>query len=135
MQYWILKTEPKTYSFEDLLSEKSTSWDGIRNYQARNNLRSMRVGDECLIYHSVGPKEIVGLASVSKEAYPDPTSSEQAWIAVDINAIKSLTKHIKLAALKIHPKLQNMSLVKQGRLSVCPINQTEFDAIMQLSEN
>lgn len=126
MQYWILKTEPSTYSFDDLLRDKSTVWDGVRNYQARNNLKSMHIGDQCLIYHSVGPKELVGIAEVTHVAFQDPTTSDDRWVAVKIKPVCSLKHPITLAALKDHPVLANLSLVRQGRLSVCPVTAKEW---------
>jgi len=127
--YWILKSEPEAYSFDDLIKDGQTRWDGVRNYQARNNLKNMKIGDECFIYHSVGPKEIVGSAKVVKEAYPDPTTKDANWVCVDIKPLNKLKKPVTLAMLKEHPVLQNISLVKQSRLSVCPISKTEWDLI------
>ncbi len=132
MNYWILKSEPTAYSFEDLIKDGHTMWNGVRNYQARNNLKSMKVGDLCFIYHSVGPKEIVGSAVVIKEAYPDPTSPDLNWVAVDIKFDKQLKKPVTLQQLKIHPELPGLSLVKQSRLSVCPISKSEWNIIYQL---
>lgn len=133
MQYWILKTEPSAYSFENLLKDKKTNWDGVRNYQARNNLASMKVGDLCYIYHSVGPKEIVGVAEVTKTAFPDTTTDEPGWLAVEIKPVKQLKNPVHLEQLKTHPALKNLSLVKQSRLSVCPIDADEWKTIEKIS--
>lgn len=132
MNYWILKSEPTAYSFDDLIKDGHTMWNGVRNYQARNNLKSMKTGDMCLIYHSVGPKEIVGSASVIKEAYPDPTTADLNWVAVDIKFDKKLKTPVTLQQLKNHHKLNDLSLVKQSRLSVCPIRKSDWDIIQQL---
>ena len=130
--YWILKTEPSAYAYTDLERDGHTRWDGVRNYQARNNLKAMKVGDLCLIYESVGPKEIVGTASVIKEAYPDP--KDMAWVCVDIKLGKRFKKSISLAELKEHPILKNISLVKQSRLSVCPISEEDWSQIAKISD-
>jgi len=132
MAYWILKTEPSTYSLENLKKDKSTFWDGVRNYQARNNLKAMKKGDECMIYHSVGPKEIVGTAKVIKTAYPDP--KEPDWVNVDLAFESELKKPVHLSQLKEHATLKDISLVKQGRLSVCPITKADWDAILKLTK-
>lgn len=133
MQYWILKTEPTTYSLDNLKKDKKTAWDGVRNYQARNNLAAMKKGDRCMIYHSVGPKEIVGTARVEKTAYPDPKAGDPRWVCVDIAYDSTFNTPVTLARLKAHPKLAEISLVRQGRLSVCPISKADWDAIMDLS--
>ena len=131
MAYWILKTEPGTYSLENLKKDEWTFWDGVRNYQARNNLKAMKKGDHCMIYHSVGPKEIVGTAKVIKPAYADPKAVE--WVNVDLEYESELKKPVKLAELKEHETLKDISLVRQGRLSVCPITKDDWDAIMKLA--
>ena len=132
MNYWILKTEPSAYSYEDLERDGQTRWDGVRNYQARNNLSQMRFGDHCLIYHSMGPKEIVGAAVIAATAYPDPKDNN--WVVVDIKAAKRLGKPVTLSDLKAHPKLKHISLVKQTRLSVCPITKEDWDLIWSLGK-
>ena len=132
MQYWILKTEPNTYSYDDLVKDKKTFWDGIRNYQARNNLKLMKKGDLCLIYHSVGPKEIVGIAKVVKEFYQDPSTTDDRWVVVDIKAEKKLKKPLHLEVMKNHPTLKDIILVKQSRLSVSPIEEREYKEIIKL---
>lgn len=131
--YWILKTEPSCYSFSDLTRDKKTSWDGVRNYQARNNLRSMKKGDLALIYHSVGPRDLVGIVTVTKEAFPDDTALDGDWVAVEVKPLKKLNQPVNLAVLKADPRLKNLSLVKQGRLSVCPVEKKEWDAILELA--
>lgn len=130
--YWILKTEPGAYSYADLEREGQTRWDGVRNYQARNNLKAMKTGDLCLIYESVGPKELVGTAHVIREAYPDP--QDPAWVCVDIKLGKRVKKPISLAKLKGHPVLKNISFVKQSRLSVCPISKEDWALIAKISD-
>ncbi len=132
MAHWIIKTEPNTYSIENLMRDKITSWDGVRNYQARNNLLAMKIGDLALVYHSVGPKELVGVAKVVKTAYPDASATEGAWVAVDVAFQELLKRPIKLSELKSIPELAAMSLVRQGRLSVCPLTKREWDIIFDL---
>ena len=127
MAYWLLKTEPGDYCWDDLIRDKGTLWDGVRNYQARNNLREMKKGDLCFIYHSVGPKEIVGIARVTKEAYQDPTTADEAWVCVDIKPAKRLKKPVHLSDIKADKVLSQMALVKNSRLSVCPVSKKEWD--------
>jgi len=134
MAYWIIKTEPGTYSFNDLERDKKTSWDGVRNYQARNNLKLMRVGDLALVYHSVGPKELVGIAEVTKTAYPDPTADDDAWVAVDVKFDRWLKHPVKLSRIKEERELFDLALVKQGRLSVCPVSVKEWRILLKMSE-
>lgn len=134
---WILKTEPEAYSWEDLVRDQGTFWSGVRNYTARNNLKAMKRGERCFIYHSVGPKEIVGIAEVVKEHYPDPTMEpdelKKGWVVVDIKAKEQLTQPVTLAQLKAHKQLAGMILVKQSRLSVCPISAAEARSILALA--
>lgn len=132
MKYWLLKTEPNCYSFDDLVRDRQTHWDGVRNYQARNNLKSMKKGDLCFIYHSVGPREIVGTARVVKEHYPDPTTDDPAWVVVDVEPIKKLQHPISLAIIKNDPALQHMQLIKQSRLSVCPVTMAEWEHLHEI---
>ena len=134
MNYWLIKQEPDKYSFDDLLKDKKTMWDGVRNYQARNNLREMRNGDFVLFYHSVKQKEVVGVCEVVKEHYPDPTADDDKWLAVDIKAKHKLSKPVSLEQIKSDDRLQNIALIKQSRLSVLPLNKEEFDIILELSE-
>lgn len=132
--YWLLKTEPGTYSYDDLIRDGSTFWDGVRNFQARNNLKAIKKGDKAFIYHSVGPKEIVGMASVSKEYYPDPTDKTGAWVVVDIKPQKKFKTPVHLETIKTDKILQETALVKQSRLSVMPITPKQADRILELSK-
>lgn len=133
MNYWLVKSEPFKYSWEQFVSDKKTFWDGVRNYAARNNLRAMRKGDLVLFYHSNEGLEIVGIAEVIKEAYQDPTTHEAAWVAVDLKPKKRLKKSITLAEIKEDSLLKNMQLVKLQRLSVSVVSEVEFDRVLQLS--
>jgi predicted RNA-binding protein with PUA-like domain len=130
--YWLVKQEPSTYSFERLVREKRTCWDGVRNFQARNNLAKMRVGERVLFYHSGDSKEVVGIAEVARNAYPDPSATEPRWVAVDLAAVRKLKKPVTLAQIKDSPALRDIPLVRQSRLSVMPLTAAEFDAIMKL---
>lgn len=132
MQHWLLKSEPYKYSWEHLEKDKTTFWDGVRNFQARNNLKAMKKGDYALFYHSNEGKEIVGITQISKEAYQDPTTEDTNWVVVELVPVCKLENPISLETIKSHPKLQNMALVKQSRLSVCPVTADEFDIICQL---
>lgn len=134
MNYWLLKTEPETYSYDDLVKKGRDHWDGVRNYTARNNLREMKPGDLCLIYHSVGPKDIVGLAEVVSESYPDPTTEDDRWVVVDIVPKQKFPKSLTLQQIKGDELLSGMELVRQSRLSVAPVRPAEFDRVLQLCE-
>ena len=135
MHYWILKSEPGEYSFEDLVRDGKTRWDGVRNYQARNNLKSMQKGDQVLIYHSVSEKALVGIAAVSQEAYPDPSDNPKGdWVVVDIEPVRALKRRISLAEIKATTELQELPLIRQSRLSVIPVNATLFKFLLNLSE-
>lgn len=134
MKYWLIKSEPDSYSFSKLKSDKTTYWDGVRNYQARNNLRDMRLGDLCLFYHSNEGKEIVGLAKVVRESYQDPTTEESAWLVVDVAFENEFKNPVSLERIKKVPELENMVLVKNSRLSVQPVLESEFQLIVALSE-
>ena len=129
MRYWLIKSEP----WNDLLRDKKTFWDGVRNHQARNNLKSMVLGDICLFYHSNEGLEIVGVAEVVKEWYPDPTSDGDQWVVVDVAPKKTLKHPVALKVVKNDARLQNIALVRQGRLSVMPITLDEFNVIMELA--
>jgi predicted RNA-binding protein with PUA-like domain len=129
---WLVKQEPEAYSWDDLVRDGGTEWTGVRNFQARNNLRQMKAGDSVLFYHSGQQKSVVGIASVAKSAYPDPTAKEPEWVAVDIKAVKPLRKAVSLATIKAQPELSDMLLVRQSRLSVMPVTKEEFDAIVKL---
>jgi predicted RNA-binding protein with PUA-like domain len=134
MNYWLVKSEPYKYSWEQFEKDKQTVWDGVRNYAARNNLRAMKKGDLVFWYHSNEGLEIVGIAKVSKEFYPDPTATEGDWSVVELKPFKKLKKPVTLAQIKADKKLQQMDLVRLGRLSVGTIKQTEFDHILALAE-
>lgn len=133
MNYWLMKTEPGTYSWDDLTKDKKTTWDGVRNFQARNNLNAMKNGDRAFIYHSMSDKSIIGIAKIVKAGYPDPKDKD--WVVVDIAPEKKLKKPISLADVKANKKLQNMVLVKNSRLSVQPVREEEFDIILMMSED
>lgn len=130
---FLVKSEPFVYSFDQLLADKKTSWDGVRNYEARNTMRAMKKGDTLLYYHSNEGKEIVGIARVSKEAYQDPTTDED-WSAVEIAPVKKLKRPVTLATIKAHPLLSKMALVKKSRISVVPVTAAELAAVLKLAE-
>jgi predicted RNA-binding protein with PUA-like domain len=132
MNYWLIKSEPSAYSWEQFKKDKKTAWTGVRNYAARNNLRSMKKGDLCLFYHSNEGLCIVGIAKVIKEAYQDPTTKEEAWVCVDVEPYKALKKYPTLAELKADPLLKDMQFVKLGRLSVSVVKKEEFDKVCLL---
>lgn len=134
MSYWLVKSEPDTYSFEQLLADKRTRWDGVRNYQARNNLRAMKAGDLCLFYHSNIGLEVVGIARVAREHYPDPAAEKGDWSAVDLEPVKPLKRPVPLTEIKAHPALQQFGLVRNGRLSVMPATFDEFSTIIALGQ-
>lgn len=131
--YWLVKSEPFKYSWDQFEKDKQTMWDGVRNYAARNNLRAMKAGEEVLYYHSNEGLEIVGIARVAKEAYPDPTTQEEAWVAVDLKPYKKLKKPVPLHAIKKDPRLANMALIRLGRLSVQPVTEEEYRIILELA--
>src|SRR5438067_11438158 len=128
--YWLVKSEPASYSWDDLVAEGKTSWTGVRNFTARNNLRSMRVGDEVLFYHSVSDKAVVGIAKVVRDAYPDPTAKEGDWTTVDLAPIKPLRHPVTLDQIKARRPFKNISLVRQSRLSVHALTGPEFREIL-----
>jgi predicted RNA-binding protein with PUA-like domain len=132
MNYWLIKQEPEKYSFADLLRDGATDWTGVRNFQARNNLQAMKIGDQILFYHSVSEKAIVGLAEVSRERFPDPT--DEKWIAVEIKPIEKFAKPLALDDIKSEKSLENIALIKQSRLSVMPLAKNEFNKILELSK-
>jgi predicted RNA-binding protein with PUA-like domain len=133
MAYWLVKSEPSTYSWEQLQKDKQTTWDGVRNYAARNHLRAMKKGDEVFFYHSNEGLAIVGIAKVAKEAYQDPTTDEEAWVVVDLKPHKALKKPVALDVIKKDKRLSNMALVRIGRLSVQPVTDEEYKVIMELA--
>ena len=131
MKYWLVKSEPHKYSWDDLQKDGGTYWDGVRNYQARNNLRAMQVGDLVLYYHSNEGLAVVGVARVTKEAYQDPTTADERWSVVDIEPVETLAAPITLSDMKQDKKLQDMVLIKQSRLSVMPVMKKEFNLIIK----
>jgi len=132
MNYWLVKSEPGTFSWDDLMHDKKTGWDGVRNFQARNNLKAMKKGDMTFFYHSMEDKAVVGIAKITKESYPDPKDNE--WVAVEIAPVKKLKKPVTLAQIKADKRLSDMVLVKSSRLSVQPVKADEFDLVVALSE-
>jgi predicted RNA-binding protein with PUA-like domain len=132
MSHWLVKSEPEVYSWDQLINDKQTRWDGIRNYAARLHLRAMKKGDQLFFYHSNKGTEIVGIAMVSKEAYPDPTSADPAWFAIDIKPFKKLKKPVSLDQVKKEKKLAAMALVRISRLSVQPVTEDEWQIIMKM---
>lgn len=134
MKYWLVKSEPGAYSWNTFEKEGKTMWDGVRNYQARNNIKEMKMGDLVLFYHSVSDKEVVGYARVVKEYYPDPTADTNKWVVVDIVPVDKLKNPVTLEMVKKDERLENIALVKQSRLSVMQLSKEEFDVILELSE-
>lgn len=132
MNYWLLKTEPETFSWDDLVREKKTVWDGVRNFQARSHLKNMKKGDTVFIYHTGDEKSIVGLARVLKEHYPDPKDKD--WVVVDLGPEKKLKNSVSLSQIKSDKRLTDMVLVRAARLSVQPVKAEEFDIVVALSE-
>ena len=133
MKYWLLKSEPEAWSWDNQVKEGASMWDGVRNYQARNNLKEMRKNDLCFFYHSVTERSIVGIVKVVKEHYPDPTDKTGRFVVVDVKAIKKLENPVSLDQIKENKKLKNIALVKQSRLSVMPIQLKEWEEIIKLS--
>lgn len=132
MAHWLIKSEPEVYSWDQLVTDKQTRWDGIRNYAARLHLRSMKKGEEIFFYHSNKGTEIVGIATVTKEAYPDPTTTDPAWFAIDVKPLKKLLKPVNLDQIKKEKKLAGMALVRISRLSVQPVTDEEWQLIMKM---
>jgi predicted RNA-binding protein with PUA-like domain len=132
--YWLVKSEPFKYSWDDLVKDGSTYWDGVRNYQARNNLREMKVGDYALYYHSNEGKEVVGIAKVTRSAYQDPTTDDDRWVVVDVAPVKPLKVPVALAQIKADPQLLHIPLVTHSRLSVMPIEKSDFERIVKLGK-
>lgn len=130
-KHWLVKQEPSAYAWERFVADGSTDWTGVRNYQARNHLRAMHPGDDVLYYHSVAGKAVVGLARVSREAFPDPT--DPGWVAVELVPVRAVEPPVTLAQIKAEPRLQNVALLRQARLSVMPLTRPEFDLILKLS--
>ena len=134
MAHWLIKSEPFKYSWDQFVADKQTFWDGVRNYAARNNLRSMKKGDEVFFYHSNEGLEIIGIAKVAKEAYQDPTTDDTNWVVVDFKPVKKLKKPVSLATIKAEPRLKDIALVRLGRLSVSSITDHEWKVILELAE-
>jgi predicted RNA-binding protein with PUA-like domain len=132
MHYWLVKSEPETYSWADLVKDGKTMWDGVRNYQARNNMQQMQPGDMVLFYHSVSEKAIVGIAKVSKAAYPDPTAEDGKWVVVDLVPFRDFKEPVTLEQIKKDSRLENIALLRQSRLSVMPLKSEEFDVLLAL---
>ncbi len=131
-QYWLVKSEPETYSFATFVKDKKTDWTGVRNYAARLNLNAMKPGDQVLFYESMGPKAVVGLAEVTKTAFPDKTADEDGWVAVELKAGKALKAPVTLGQVKEVPALKNMALLRLSRLSVQPVTEAEYKTILKL---
>ena len=134
MQYWLVKQEPEAYSWSTFMKDGKTAWTGVRNFQARNNLRAMKRGDSVFFYHSVSEKQIVGLARVEREAYADPTATEGDWSCVDLAPVKPLKQPVSLEVIKSDKILKNLPLVKQSRLSVTPLTKEQFERVLKLSQ-
>ena len=134
MAFWLIKSEPAKYSWDQFVKDKKTFWDGVRNYAARNNLRAMKKGDQLFYYHSNEGMEIVGIAEVAKEAYQDPTTDDTNWVVVDVKPVKKLKKPVSLAQIKGDSRLANMALVKLSRLSVQPVTTDEWMTILELAD-
>ena len=134
MAHWLVKSEPDAYSWQQLVKDKETSWDGVRNFAARIHLKAMKKGDEVFYYHSNEGTDIVGIAKVSKEFYQDPTTDDDKWVSVMLKPVKALKKPVSLAEIKANKKLQNMALVRIGRLSVQPVTDEEWNEVLKMSE-
>ena len=133
MKYWLLKSEPDAWSWDNQVKESASMWDGVRNYQARNNLKEMKKNDLCFFYHSVTERSIVGIVKVVKEYYPDPTDKTGRFVVVDVKATKKLKNPVSLDQIKENSKLKDIALVKQSRLSVMPLKKTEWEIIIKMS--
>ena len=134
MNYWLVKQEPEAYSWSDLVKDGGTAWTGVRSFPARKNLRAMKAGDQAFFYHSGEAKSIVGLARITREAYPDPTADEDDWAAVDLAPVKPLARPVTLSQIKADKILKEMVLVRQSRLSVLPVTSEQFTRLLKLSE-
>lgn len=134
MNYWLVKSEPFKYSWNDFVKDGSTYWDGVRNYQARNNLKAMKIKDRVLFYHSNEGLEVVGVAEVIKEYYQDPTTDDERWVVVDVKPINTLKNSVTLAQIKEEKSLEDIPLIKNSRLSVMPLRKKEFDRILAMSD-
>ena len=134
MQHWLVKQEPEKYPWTQFVKDKGTYWDGVRNYQARNNLRAMKKGDLVMYYHSVSEKAVVGVAKVTREAYPDPTAKEGDWSVVDLKPVKAMAEPVTLERIKADTKLAGIALIKQSRLSVMQLRAREFQRILKIGK-
>lgn len=134
MAYWLVKSEPFKYSWDQFVKDGKTFWDGVRNYAARNHLKSMKKGDEVFFYHSNEGLEIVGIAKVVKEAYQDPTTDDEAWVVVDLKPVRKLKKPVTLQQIKGEKRLKNMALLRLSRLSVQPVTPEEWEVILEMSQ-
>jgi predicted RNA-binding protein with PUA-like domain len=132
MNHWLVKQEPETYPYAQLVKDGKTAWTGVRNFQARNNLRAMKKGDTVLYYHSVNEKAVVGTCEVMKEAYPDPTAEEGDWSVVDLKAVRAFKRPVTLEEVKKTPALKNIALIRQSRLSVMPLSAAEYKTLVAL---
>jgi predicted RNA-binding protein with PUA-like domain len=132
MQYWLIKSDPETYGWNDMQRDKKTSWDGIRNYAARIHLRSMQKGDRCLFYHSVKKPEVVGIVEVTKTAYPDPTATDGDWSSVEVKVIQAFKRSVTLQQIKDNPDLSDMVLLRISRLSTQPVTESEYQTIVKM---
>ena len=132
---WMVKQEPEVYSWTDFINDGRTDWTGVRNYQARNNLREMKSGDRVLFYHSGKDKAVVGIAEVVKAAYPDPTADDLQWVAVDLKPVKPFDAPVQLAAIRYDKRLSQLPLIRQSQLSVMPLTKDEFEAIVAMGKN
>jgi predicted RNA-binding protein with PUA-like domain len=134
MAYWLVKSEPGTWSWDDQVRDGTTHWDGVRNYQASNNLKAMKKGDRCFFYHSVNEKQIVGIVEVVKECYPDPSDPKGRFGMVDVKAVKPFKRPVTLAEIKDEPRLEEMALIRQSRLSVMPVSEEQWNLILAMGE-
>ena len=134
MKHWLVKSEPFKYSWQDFLGDRWTYWDGVRNYQARNNLKKMKIGDRVLFYHSNEGLEVVGIAEVTSEFYHDPTTDDDRWVVVDLEPVESLKKPVSLKTIRENKKLEGIALLKQSRLSVIPLKKIEYETIVKLGQ-
>ena len=130
--YWLVKSEPAKYSWDEFVRDGSTYWDGVRNPEARNNLVAMKIGDLALYYHSNEGKEVVGIARVTRESYPDPTTDDPRWVVVDVEPVRALEVPVSLQEIKAEPALSELALVRRSRLSVSPVSRRDFDKLLRL---
>jgi predicted RNA-binding protein with PUA-like domain len=133
-QYWLVKSEPETYSWADLVRDGKTDWTGVRNFAARNHLKAMSVGDRALFYHSGEQKAIVGISEITRTAFPDKTADEEGWVAVELKAVEALARPVTLAEVKKEPALAQMALIRLSRLSVQPVTRAEFEKILKMAK-